>query len=190
VIVLLLALAANDGDAGISVTKRPFPNSPIPEATVTAVVDAPPEIVWSLVSDCANYQRTMPNIADSVEVKRETLDDGTEVKTCRVVAALPFPFPNLTSLTRGVHRVEPGKSWSRTWSFVSGDYVKNEGGWKITPVDDGKRSRVEYTIEAQPKIALPDWLIADVEESKLPQLMKNLRAEAAAKLAQSPSTAR
>jgi ribosome-associated toxin RatA of RatAB toxin-antitoxin module len=186
-LTLVAALAANDGD--IKVTTRPFPNSPIPEATVTAVVDAPPDVVWSLVSDCANYKRTMPSIADSVEVKRETLDDGTEVKTCRVTAALPFPFPNLTSLTRGVHRVEPGKSWSRTWTFVSGDYVKNEGHWKITPAG-ANQSLVEYTIEAQPKIGLPDWLIADVEKSKLPQLMKNLRAEAAAKLAQTPPTPR
>ncbi len=165
----------------IVVTTRVVAGSPIPEATVRAVIDAPPEKVWSVVQDCANYKTTMPNIAASVEVSREKPvaadgPDAAEVRTCRVVADLPFPFADLTSVTRGVHRIVPGKSWSRTWQLVSGDYVTNEGHWLVKPWgEDGKQSLVEYRIHAVPKVSLPDWLVSAIEEGKMPEMMKNLR---------------
>ena len=183
-LVIVAALAAKapaslaHGD--IVVSTRAVAGSPIPEATVQAVVDAPPEKVWAVVSDCANYKTTMPSIAESTQVRVEkpTAADGdaVEVKLCRVVADLPFPFPDLMSVTRGVHRIEPGKRWQRQWKLVEGDYVRNEGEWRLEPFgDDGKRTLVTYVILAQPKIALPDSLVAAIEEGRLPEMMRNLR---------------
>ncbi|HEY4220566.1 MAG TPA: SRPBCC family protein [Myxococcota bacterium] len=189
----LLLVAAPSLDKGdVIVTTRAFPDSPIPEATVKAVVSAPPELVWKIVSDCANYKDTMPSIASSVQVKSEKPsaadgDTAVEVKLCRVVASLPIPFPNLTSVTRGVHLVDPGKRWERKWKLVEGDYLKNEGSWIVEPYAGGSKSLVTYIIEAQPKIALPDWLVASAEQSKLPDMMKNIREKAAARLAQAPA---
>ena len=177
----------------ILVATRPVVGSDIPEATVRAVIDAPPEIVWSIASDCANYKTTMPSIEDSrmVSSTPATAADGalaTEVRVCRVVAHLPFPFPNLVSLTRGVHVVEPGKRWQRTWHLVEGDYERNDGKWLIEPFgDDGKRALATYVIEAKPKIFLPASLIANVQQGKLPEMMRNLRTKSAAAAASVPT---
>ena len=185
-IALALLRAAgppNLAHGDVIVTTRDIAGSDIPEATTRAVIDAPPELVWSIVSDCANYKSTMPSIAESTQVKTEKPSasdgDAVEVKTCRVVAALPFPFPNLTSITRGVHRIDPGKRWCRAWKLVEGDYLKNEGMWVVEPYGDHK-SLVTYVIEAQPKIPLPASLVASIEQSRLPEMMENLRKKAAA----------
>ena len=189
--VLIVALAvvakepANLGKGDVVVTTRLIAGSPIPEATTKAVVDAAPEAIWTIISDCANYKTTMPSIEDSKQVFSgpPTAADGenaVEVRNCRVVADLPFPFPDLVSVTRGVHRVVPGKSWQRQWKLVEGDYVVNEGMWLLEPFGDtGDRTLVTYVIHAQPKIFLPDSLVTSIEESRLPEMMKNLRAKAA-----------
>lgn len=179
---LALALAAGPADldhGDVVVTTRDFAGSDVPEATVRAVIDAAPELVWSVVSDCANYKNTMPSIAASEQVKSEKTADGDEVRFCRVVAHLPFPFANLTSVTRGVHKVDPGKRWTRVWKLVEGDYVRNEGMWLVEPHGEGK-SLVTYVIEAQPKIPLPSSLVASIEQGTLPEMIQNLRKKVAA----------
>lgn len=187
----VLALAAPDDDARLArgeiiLTTRPVAGNDIPESTVRAVVDAPPDVVWSIVSDCANYKTTMPSIADSRVVssvpptEREG-PDAVEVKTCRVVAHLPFPFPDLVSVTRGVHTIVPGKKWQRAWMLVEGDYDRNQGRWLLEPAGD--KTLVTYTIDAKPKVFLPAGLVAAIQQGKLPELMQRVRAKAAAVIA-------
>lgn len=156
--------------------------SDIPELTARAVVDAPPEKVWALVSDCGNYKETMPNIMDSKLVSStpgSSEGDG-EIRVCQIVTDLPFPLPDLMSKTRVVHTIEPGKRWQRAWTLLEGDYEKNEGMWRVEPFGgDGSRSLVTYVLSARPKIFLPAGMIASVSEGKIPEMMKNVRARTA-----------
>ena len=51
-----------------------------PEARIEAVVNAPPEKVWKVIGDCANYKKTMPRIESSKLIKRIEVDlDDTRV---------------------------------------------------------------------------------------------------------------
>jgi hypothetical protein len=185
--VLVMAAGADDaqlakGEIVVHINK--VAGSSVDEAVASAVVDAPPEVVWSIVSDCANYKNTMPSIIESAMVKSEkpTSADGenaVEIRFCRVVADLPFPFADLVSVTRGVMVVDPGKLYMRKWRFLEGDYNVNNGSWKVTPWgSDGKKSLATYTIQAEPKVPLPAPMLAGIQQSKLPEVLTRLRATA------------
>jgi ribosome-associated toxin RatA of RatAB toxin-antitoxin module len=188
-VTMLAFLAAGADDAQLAkgeivVHINKVPGSSVDEATAAAVIDAPPEVVWSIVSDCANYKNTMPSIIESAAIKSEkpTAADGAnavEIRHCRVVADLPFPFADLVSVTRGVMTVDPGKLWQRKWRFTDGDYNVNNGSWTVTPWgSDGKRALATYRIQAEPKVPLPGPMLASIQQGKLPEVLTKLRATA------------
>lgn len=165
------AAAADD----IKVVVEPVKDSETPVNVATAVIDAPPEAVWKIVSHCADYPTTMVKIAAAEEQKREGDENSSFITVCKVTADLPFPLPDLTSVSRAVHTVEPGVKYVRAWKLVSGDYDINEGSWTVLAIDDGKRSKVTYRLRAKPKMMLPESMLAGFTKDTLPAVMKNLQ---------------
>jgi ribosome-associated toxin RatA of RatAB toxin-antitoxin module len=147
--------------------------SEAPRAIVTAIIDAPPEDVWRLVSDCKRYSKIFDRIKRSKLLEQK----GSEY-VCEVEVELPFPFSNLVGVTRAIHTVEAGKEWRRAWTLVRGDYHTNTGSWVLKPHGaDGKKTLAVYTVHADPKNAVPDWLRNKAQKSTLPDMMKRLRVE-------------
>lgn len=146
----------------------------VPTSVARAVIDAPPEKVWPLVWDCSRFARTMPLIAES-----ELVEHTGNTTVCRVVTDLPFPLPDLTSVSRAVLEVEPGVRWRRSWKLIDGDYSVNQGSFTLVPWGAGKTLAV-YQIAARPKVPVPDALLAKAQTDRLPELMARLRKHAAA----------
>ena len=181
VALLSAAPAAAGDDPSIKVWTDKVAGSDIPYASVEAVIDAPPAVVWEIVSRCNNYEKNMPRVAEAKELAREGDESSSFTTTCRVVADLPFPLGDLTSISKAVHTVEPGVKYVRKWSFVSGDYIMNEGSWTLVAVDDGKKTRATYRLRAKPKLALPDSMLASFQQQTLPDVIKKLRATTSTK---------
>ncbi len=160
-------------DAGeVLVSSVEVKGADIPRAVVEAVVEAPPEAVWAVVSDCNRYPQTMPNTKEAKELSRA----GNKV-ICRMVTEMPFPLPDFVVKTEAVHRVKP-PHYRRTWTLIGGDLERNDGLWDIRPFK-GKsgRSLVRYEILAVPKMAVPATLQAFAQRRTLPGLMARLRDE-------------
>lgn len=154
----------------ILVSTRAVPGSDMPEATVVAVIDAPPDRVWRIIDDCAAYKRTMPRIKASRLVERS----GTRV-VCEVTVEMPFPFSNLTSVSEGLHTVGPPK-WARSWHMLRGDYHKNTGSWTLSAFDAaGTRTRAVYKLHVEPKVSIPNAILRKAQASTLPDVMERLR---------------
>ncbi|MBI5609367.1 MAG: hypothetical protein HY902_10865 [Deltaproteobacteria bacterium] len=176
-----LVLAASSGAAAgdvesrlaageIVLTTRSVAGCDLPEATLQAVIDAPPAKVWKLIDDCNNYSRTMLRIAESKELMRS----GT-TSQCMTVVDMPMPLSNLTSVS--VAESVPGPpTWKRTWKLLRGDYKRNEGSWTLTNYDaEGKRTRVVYRVLADPSVSVPNYIIRKAQESTLPDMLKKIR---------------
>lgn len=159
--------------SGVEVKLVPVKGSDAPKVVARAVINQPPKKVWAVVSDCAQYKTRMPHIADSKLVKKE----GNKV-TCQVTVAMPFPFSNLTAVTEAVHE-ESDKGMSRRWRLVSGDYNFNEGSWEVKPLDEaGTKSLVTYTVHADPKTAVPQWIRESAQKKALPEMIERVGTEA------------
>jgi len=147
--------------------------SEVPKIVVRAVIHQPPKKVWQIVSDCGQYKQHMPHIAASKQVKK----DGNKV-TCEVTISMPFPFSNLTAVTEAVHEESAG-GFSRKWKLVRGDYTMNNGSWEVKPLDAaGTKSLVTYTVHADPKTAVPDWIREAAQKKALPEMIARVESEA------------
>jgi len=146
-----------------------------PTYCAEGVVDAPPAEVWKLVSKCADYVKNMPSISASKELSREG-DESTKFTTvCEVTADVPFPFSDLTSVSRATMTVDAGNGYTRAWTLIRGDYKVNDGSWHLVPVDGGAKTKVTYRIHVKPNLPLPDSLIARSQRITLPQVIQYLR---------------
>jgi len=143
-----------------------------PEVVVKAVIDAAPERVWRLVSQCNHYRQTMLRIKAAREISRR----DSEV-ICRVTVDMPFPYSDLTATTRAIHRAGP-EQYSRRWELINGDYKVNRGSWVLTPYrGDRRRTLVVYRAQAVPKAWVPDWIRRKAQQSSLPDLIRHLRGQ-------------
>ncbi len=138
-------------------------------AVAEAVLDAPAAVLWAIVSDCNNFKKTMPNILSSQEISRTATG-----AICQVTADLPFPLPDLTSKTSAVHTIEPDKRYLRRWTLIDGDYTINEGSWTLDAVD-ATHTKVTYRLRVRPKIPVPDSMLATMQSTTMPKLMRNLQ---------------
>lgn len=160
------------GSGKVSVSTRPVKGSDVSELVVRAVIDAPPEKVWQIVSDCGRFEQRMPNIEAAREIKRE----GNRT-WCDVELHLPFPLSNLRAVSVATHTESTGV-WSRTWELVEGDYEFNDGSWVLTPFEnDWNRTLAVYKVHAKPKTAVPDWVREKAQKSAMPDLIERIRAE-------------
>jgi hypothetical protein len=104
-------------------------------------------------------------------------DESTQFNAdCEVTADAPFPFSDLTSVSRATMTVDAQSGgYTRTWTLIRGDYEVNDGSWSLVPVDGGTKTRVTYRIHVKPKLTLPDSLIQSAQSSRLPQVIQQLR---------------
>ena len=170
------ALAAEDtetriGTGEVVVTTHKVEGFAIPSLKVEAVVDAAPEKFFALIDDCAGYARVMPSVATSSEVERK----GTR-SICKWTVDMPFPLSNLSTVVEVNRSTSPGK-WRREFKQVSGDFVRNEGSWTLTPyADDPKRTRIDYRLHVVFDSSLPDAFIRSGQKGAMPKMINRLRA--------------
>ena len=155
----------------VVVETEPIRGEKFSKIRVLATIEAPPERVWAVIDDSAHYDKVLPRVKRSVEVSRE----GDVVHT-RQTIEMPFPLKDLTSLTRAVHTVEPGKRYRREWTLVEGDYKRNAGSWTLVPVEDNdQRTLVRYELDVVPKIRIPQRVQHAAQERAMPGLIEAIR---------------
>ncbi len=148
--------------------------SDLPRIIVKGIVDAPPEKVWEIVSDCDVYERRLPRIREGRVVERS----GNTV-ICELTVALPFPLSDMTARTKAKH-IEGPPRWSRTWTLLEGDYETNEGSWVIEGYgEEGNRCLVTYSVHAVPSGSVPSWAQRRAQQSSMPGIIERLREETA-----------
>lgn len=144
-----------------------------PTFVAQAIIDAPPSVVWQIVSRCDDFSRIMPRVLASKELSRK----GDNV-VCQVTIDMPFPLSDLTSVTAAVHREDATLgNFSREWKLVKGDYQVNEGAWILRALPNGKRTLATYRVTARPNIPVPSSLAALFQQGPLVKSMQAVREE-------------
>lgn len=153
-------------------------------AVAFGVVEAPSDEVWPVLRDCQHFWQFMPR------TKKSWVKDEPGVgPICHVELKLPFPLPDLWSDTTAIVREEPKGHYSRVWTMVRGTYHRNDGSWTLIPWGDGSKSLVVYTVDSDPKMAVPDPLIRMGQAGSLPEVVTQIRKRVQQLRASAPTAA-
>lgn len=149
--------------------------SDVPRMVVTAIVEAPPAKVYEIVTNCDKFPERLPRIKDA-----KTLEKHRDGHTCKVTVNLPFPLSDLTAVTRDRRKAGPDE-WFRKWKLVEDaetDYKLNEGGFVLKPYhDDPTRTLLIYSVHAEPKTIVPDFVREKAQKKSFPGMVERIRDE-------------
>lgn len=139
------------------------------QAEASMDVAAPPSAVFALLTDCVAAQRYMRELLSCRVLER---GQGWEVREHRVRG-----WPLRPSL-RNVARVEMEPNRRLAFQRIDGDWSRSDGEWRLTPLDGGRGTRVEYVLTAALQGGLPSWLTNSRLRTSVRETLVRLRQEA------------
>jgi len=135
-------------------------------ASATGVIDAPPGLVWKIISDYDGADRFMPNIIESRAIRREE----NRVWTRTICGIGPF---RVLFYARSIERQEQGEL---AFQQLEGPFTKNRGSWTVRPMEDGRTS-LTYNIELD-HVLIPTRIRRHLLHKSLPGLFAAVRQRA------------
>lgn len=140
---------------------------------VMGLMKAPPDQVWTVMSDCEAQDEFLPRIVYAAVRDRYGNDH-----TCVLVVDLPFPMEDLRAATRHHVRRLPDGGYQRYWELLPGDwgYHRNSGSWTVHPSADGRRSLLVNRLDLLPKSSVPEWILRAAHVRQAPETFDAIRA--------------
>ncbi len=106
------------------------------------LVDSPPEDVYALITDYDSYTEFMPSLA-----KCEVVHRSRDGRTLHVRYVLKLKFAAIsTSVKYTVKLSLDPDGYEVRWDLIKGDMKETRGGWKLVPLDGGKRTALFYSV--------------------------------------------
>jgi uncharacterized protein YndB with AHSA1/START domain len=163
-VAVLLATPANAQNYGATPTVSAQRAGDGARARASMDVRAPPSAVWSILSDCGQARRFMRDLVSCRVLDR---GEGWDIREHRVRG-----FP-LGPVMRNVSRITLEPNRRLAFRRVEGDWTRSEGEWRLTPIDDGRGTHVEYQIDAAFRGPIP----AGMSQSRLVSSVRNTLAD-------------
>lgn len=137
-------------------------------ARITAAIDidAPPQRVWAVMTDCAQARRIIANLTVCRTVERGA---GWDVRE-QVTKGNLF-VPTLRNLVRSDY--QPYRLIR--FRSVGGDIQVMEGFWRLEPIRGGKGTRVIYENKVAAPIAAPASVVRAGLKADCAKVLSNLR---------------
>lgn len=131
-------------------------------------IEAPPSIVWNVVTDCNRAPKYVPNMESCRIVQREPR--GVQIRESIHNVML---LPRIRSLSR----VEFDNGKRMSFKNAGGDMRIAEGEWRLDPLEKGKATRLRYDAVLALNISVPNFVVENVANRDVPALMKNIEHE-------------
>jgi hypothetical protein len=138
-------------------------------ASATVRIHAPREVVWSLITSCAEALNLVPGLV-ACEVL-ETAPDGSWQRI-RQVLDYSWYIRKLTYEVRQTYDKPAQMSIER----VSGDLKTLTVSWKLQKAGDD--TVAHYTVDLAPGFWVPHWLVRVALKRDLPKMLRALRTRA------------
>lgn len=179
------ALAAEELSARktLKVSSRARPGTEITEVFAEATLAARPESVWKVITDVARYPQTLPRV-------KKTQKLATESES---VAHWHFfvDLPIISDRDYAIRLEQKQEGGVRTLSWVPSKrapppvdghvrITTTEGGWELTPIGDGSKTKVRYRLFVDPAGNVPRFLANNANRDTIPDLFEAVEKHAQA----------
>ncbi len=157
--------AEQHGDIDVAVTLDSAAQSGRASATVR--IHAGRDVIWSLLTNCANAVRLVPGLVECA-VLQSAPDRSWQL--IRHVIDYSWYVPRLNFVFRADYRYPQRISMER----VSGDLRVLEASWDLEK--DGEFTIAHYSVALAPGFWVPHWMMKVVLRHDLPKMLRALRA--------------
>lgn len=138
-------------------------------ASATVRIHAPPEVVWSLVTNCKEALVIVPGLV-ACDVVEEAPDGSWQ----RIRQVLDYSWYVKKLTYEVMMRME--KPTRVTAERVAGDLKTMKVTWNLQKVGDD--TLVSYVVELAPGFWVPHWLVRLALKRDLPKMLRTLRSRA------------
>ena len=132
------------------------------------LIYAPPDVVFQLMSRCADAVQYVPHLR-LCRVRARAPDDSWQLVDHEI------DFGWYAPRLKWTFRAEFIQDQSITFRQVSGDFKANSGLWEFEPVEAGTRTLLRYRATIDPPGFVPNWLARSTFKRELPQMLTDLR---------------
>lgn len=147
---------------------RDTKESTLKDVRCVGVVKAPPERIWSVLTDYEAYGKIFPRILRS-EVRAR---DG-HFEDHYSLLDYPWPLQDRWTLNRITH---DATRYAINWRRVEGSVKEVVGSWHLFP--DGDQTVVVYKVRLDPGIPLvPAWAIDWGTKQVAPDIIRSIRRQ-------------
>ena len=152
----------DEGKIYISIEQNP--HTKIYAPTGQAVVDAPVEDVWHVITDFNSFGEFMPN---TIFYRPVGWKDGRLFVDCRIkVALLTMDYQLSYIIDENTH--------TTYWFYIKGPIRDTQGFFRVEPYEGG-RSVVTYTTTVEVGKAVPGFIEKALTKSTFPKIFESLR---------------
>ena len=147
-------------------------DSRIDAARVRATIDvpAPPQRVWTVMTDCARAMRFIPGLKSCRVIERAP-DGRWDVREHKINWA--WFMPNI----RTVFRAEYERPRFIRFRRIAGDLKSSDGQWRLAPREHGKATRLHYEAVLSADVPAPDFIVVETIRKDMATVLRRLREE-------------
>lgn len=131
-------------------------------------IDAPPQQVWTVMTDCATARKLMSNLS-SCKVLSGEQARGWDIREHMTRRNLIFPGMRI------VFRSDYEPYRRIRFALVEGDLKTQQGEWRLQPLRGGKATRVFYDNRLAVDWPVPKAMIREAMRRDTPKVLVNLR---------------
>jgi ribosome-associated toxin RatA of RatAB toxin-antitoxin module len=155
-----------DGKVLVAVRPADGPSKGMVEATI--LIDAPAESIWQIMTNCSEIPTFVPGVKSC-----QVLSSGESWEIIRHEVKWIWLLPKLSYVFRASY-IE-----NRQIDFVriDGDLREMRGAWRLSPLNAGSQTIVQYRVYLDPGFFVPQWLVRRSLKGDLPAVLTSLRTK-------------
>ena len=161
-------------NAGIFTAQVPVEGSSIASGQAVIVVDRPIDEVVQIVLDYGNYVQFMPNFTKSKVLAQR----GSRAMVYMEVSVAKGMYTLYGQLNLA-ERPQDGDSRLVEGRLMDGNIDAFNASFRLTPVDDGARTKIDFNIYVDPDLPLPSSVFSRENERAAGRAVRALRARVA-----------
>jgi hypothetical protein len=135
--------------------------------TGTVMINESPERVWPVMVNPYEFQGKISPRMKNVEV----MLDKVNLSILKVTLDMSFMFPNFTYVVESKYENGERIDFHR----IGGVLKDFKGSWEMTPIGDGSKTQLTYSMFVDPGFFVPQWIVREGVKGELPRTLKGIK---------------